>query len=126
MTRNFSILLISLCLGCVDSAEERSLHNSTTDDASELKFNEARWKMKKDDEYVYRSRMLNDLVNSRRLKAMDRAGVYTLLGKPNRVDNNHLFYRVDRERIHFFTLYEKTLVIKLNDNDSVLWVKIHG
>jgi hypothetical protein len=90
-----------------------------------MKFDKTKWSTKTGDDYPYRNSMLNDLVYNIKLKGFKKDSVLNLLGAPNRVDSNYLFYNISRERINVLTLHSKTLVIKLDKDNTVAWRKIH-
>ncbi|MGV3697874.1 hypothetical protein [Flavobacterium sp.] len=107
---------------------------NTQDDAHEenpgmqeaIAFDASKWKIKKDSDYLYRKGMIDDLVRSNALKKLDKAGILVLLGEPERIENNHLFYQIDQDRIGSWPVRTKTLVIKMENDSVVEWVKIHG
>lgn len=106
------------CLAC-------KTNNNETDDKADMTFEKAKWSLKKEDDYPYRDKMLSDLMESDTLKTLNKKEVLELLGKPNRTDENFLFYTVSQQRLAFWPLHTKTLVIKFAKEDSVEWVKIH-
>ena len=90
------------------------------------KFEKIKWQVKKDNDYPYRRDMLDDLVQNYTLKGTKKTALIDLLGQPDRTDSNYLFYRISQNRIGFFPLSTKTLVIKLAGDSTVEWRKIHG
>lgn len=90
-----------------------------------LEFNKEKWLIQEGYTYPYRDKMLPVLFSNDTLKNLKRNAIYNLLGKPNRTDKNYLFYTVSQRRIAFFPLHTKTLVIKLQGNDSLNKVMIH-
>lgn len=114
-TRNI-LIIFSLCFFACKS--KPAIH--------EEKFDKIRWSTMSGTEYPYRNSMLKDLIANYKLKGLKKEEVEDLLGPPNRTDSNYLFYLVDRTVIAgFFTLHTKTLVIKLNQDSTVEWRKIH-
>lgn len=131
MKRTFYLLSLLSCLSC---AEDRNSNNPNSSIASENArerinldtiFDEARWKTKDGFDYPYRDKMLGNLMNNQNLRALDRQEVLDLLGEPDRIDTNYLFYQVEQTRIGFFPLHTKTMVIKFSDEDTIEWVKVH-
>jgi hypothetical protein len=111
------ILMILLCwsgIACQNSAHE-----------NEIAFERAKWQTKTGDDYPYRNRMLVDLISSDTLKRLNKQQLVEMLGAPDRIDNNYLFYLVEQQRAQFFTLHTKNMVVKLSKDDTVEWVKIH-
>ncbi|MCF6130277.1 hypothetical protein L1S35_11385 [Flavobacterium sp. AS60] len=120
MQKIIFLLVLSLpCLACKNSDENNS------EAQTEITFEKEKWKIQEGEDYPYRNSMLNDLVSSGRIKTLTKVEILDLLGKPNRIDNNHFFYMIAQERIQSWPLHTKTLVIKLKDDESVEWVKIH-
>src|SRR5688572_19938900 len=90
------------------------------------KFDATKWRIKEGEDYPFREKMLKDLVYNVTLKGIKHEQLIQLLGRPDRVDNSYLFYRVFQKRIDFFPLSTKTLVFKLTKDSTVEWRKIHG
>ncbi len=88
-------------------------------------FDRQKWQTKNGDDYPYRSRMLDDLVKHRKLHGLNKSQILKMLGKPDRIDNNYLFYEIEQQRITIMPLHTKTMVIKLDKNGITEWVKIH-
>lgn len=88
-------------------------------------FDKIKWKTKENRDYPYRGKMLDYLMTNDTLKKLKKEEVLNLLGQPDRIDSAYLFYRINQQRLYFFPLHTKTLVIKLKENDSVKSVMIH-
>ena len=69
--------------------------------------------------------MLKDLMTNHELHGVKKDELVNLLGPPTRTDSSYLFYLIVQERFGFLTLHTKTLVIKLADDSTVTWLKIH-
>jgi hypothetical protein len=111
-------LLILFCL-CFLSCKSKQR-------TKEEKFDKTKWATMNDGEYPHRNQMLNDLISNYKLKGLKKDQVEHLLGHPNRIDSGYLFYTVDRTLFaNFFVLHAKTLVIKLSNDSTVEWRKIH-
>ncbi|MEO6488432.1 MAG: hypothetical protein ABIO04_00710 [Ferruginibacter sp.] len=92
----------------------------------EQKFDKTKWKIKEDKNYPYRNLMLKDLLINTKLHGLKKVEVLNLLGQPNRVDSNYLFYIVDQTHfVNIMPLHTKTLVIKFSNDGTVEWRKIH-
>ncbi len=114
MLRQLIILLLFCSLGC-----------KKTDSSTELVFDKTRWNTKNGEDFLYRDRMLDDLIDHHKLKGMNRAQVLDFLGDPTKIDTNYLFYRINEKRIKFLTLHTKTLVIEFAKDSLVNRVLIH-
>lgn len=88
------------------------------------KFDKNKWATKKDADYPYRDRMLNDLITNIKLHGLKKEQVVSLLGEPNRADTFYLFYTIAQKRLGSFPLHTKTLVIKFGKDNMVEWRKI--
>lgn len=91
----------------------------------EISFDASKWGIKKDIDYPFRNQMLHGLIKSDTLKKLKKVSILELLGKPERINEDHLYYMIEQERIGFWPLHSKFLVIKIDDNGDVLFVKIH-
>ena len=111
--RNLILPVLLLCFGCKTKKQE-----------SQEKFDKTKWAVQEDLDYPYRDAMLNDLMNSYELHGVRKDSIYNLLGSPDRTDSGYLFYKVAQQRLGYFILHTKTLVIKLA-SDTVEWRKIH-
>lgn len=89
------------------------------------KFNKIKWSIKEDNEYPYRDKMLNDLIVTIKLKGLKKKAVIDLLGQPDRINSDYLYYKIAVQRIGFFPIHTKTFVIKLTTDSTVEWRKIH-
>jgi len=119
-------LLLLFLVVCVGSCQNTDKTNAETEPRElKMKFDKERWRVTSDAAYAYRDKMLQDLIGSKRLKQLKKAAVLELLGAPDRTDSLYLFYTILQKRALFFPLHTKSMVIKLKDNDSVEWVKIH-
>lgn len=93
---------------------------------AEIAFNQKKWQIKNENDYPYRKDMISHLIASDTIKTLNKAGIIDLLGQPDRIDNDHLFYQIDQKRIASWPISTKTLVIKMENDEVVEWVKIHG
>lgn len=94
---------------------------------TEMEFDKTKWKTKKGWGYAYRNEMVNDLMNDPEVKALKKDEVLDLLGEPDfyRIDSNYLYYLIDQKRALLLPLHTKTLVIKLPEDSTIEWMKIH-
>ncbi len=123
MQKFLLILLLPFCLACKDTRQEES---DTSKGAKQEKvFDETKWKIKKDRDYPHRDNMLEDLIRNDSIRKFRKDEVLNLLGEPDRMDNNYLFYMITQKRIGFWPLHTKTLVIKLYEDSTINWMKIH-
>ena len=69
--------------------------------------------------------MLNDVLYNDTIRTLTKNKILALLGEPDRTNNNHLYYLISRSGIGEFTLHTKTMVVKIKEDDSIEWIKVH-
>ncbi len=119
-----AVLLIFFC-ACNGGTEDKNVDVLVEPMTPEI-FESKKWKVKEGKNYPYRAQMLKDLMENQNLRSFNYREIVSLLGKPDKEDNLHLFYRVHQKSIKFFTLHTKTMVIKFEQDSTVNWIKIHG
>ncbi|NUY79563.1 hypothetical protein HUK80_01550 [Flavobacterium sp. MAH-1] len=120
------IVVLLLCMSVLACKNDNHENASETKSETEIGFDSAKWKTRQGQEFPYRAQMLDDLVQSKKLKGLKKSEVLNLLGEPTRTDKNYMFYEVNRDKIEFFTLRAKTLVLRFSPEDMVEAVLIHG
>ncbi len=118
------LILFPACFSCNTTREEDSENEGKTAEL-EMAFDKTKWEDKEGKDYPFRERMLNDILYSDTVRSQSKDGVLELLGKPDRINENYLYYMIAQKRIGSWPLHTKTLVIKLTDNNTVEWIKIH-
>ncbi|MFT5754475.1 MAG: hypothetical protein ACI924_001712 [Flavobacterium sp.] len=111
--KTINILILILFISC---------QNEVVD---EISFDASKWQIKKENDYPYRNQMLTNLIASDTLKKLKKDSILELIGEPERINVNHFYYMIDQERLGFWPLHSKFLVIKFDDNGNVVFVKIH-
>ena len=131
------IYLIFLLLGCLSCMEdEKSEKPNSVSDSSiaseevEVKrdsvFNKERWLVKTGSNYPYRDGMVQDLMTNQGIRNLKYDEIIEHLGKPDRINEGHLYYRIDQTRLGgVWLLHTKTMVIQLAPDSTVNWIKIH-
>ncbi len=110
-------IFISLCISEIDKVK--------TERENGLAFDQAKWKMKDDAGYLYRNEMLKDIMNNETLRKLNKKDVINLLGQPERIDKEYLFYTVTQQHMGFLPLHTTTLVIKLGSDGKENAIMIH-
>jgi hypothetical protein len=123
-------IIISLLIACT-SKEERANDSPAKTDSTAFKipFDKTKWRIKEGEHYPYRLRMLDSLTRKENLKALKKLRgkeVFELFGAPDRIDGLHLFYQISKQQIGFVPFQIKTMVIKLDKDSTLQWVKIHN
>ena len=107
--------LVLCCLSCQDNRDENP----------KKAFDKELWNAKDgDDNYSHRDEMLDNLVYNVKLKGLTKEEVITMLGEPDRTNNEYLYYEVLVKEIVAFPLHKKFLVLKLAKDNTVEWRKI--
>ncbi len=115
------LLLAICCLACNNGKAKKEVSETTT----AIEFDTTKWRTKDGDDYPYRDELLTYLITDNKLKGWKKDSVVALLGQPDKIDSNYLFYSIAQKRIGFFPMHTKTLVIKLAADSTVEWRKIH-
>jgi hypothetical protein len=118
------LFLFLFVLGCKKEAKEKPV--AVTSEINTTKeFDKRKWNEKAGKDYPYRDDMVDDLIANQHLKELKRNEVIDLLGEPDRIDSLYLFYKISQERLGSWPLHTKTLVIKLSQDGTIDWIKIH-
>lgn len=124
--RILMIFLFLSCLSCNCDVEEKS---DPADRGSEVEitFDKTKWSIKEGKDYPFRDQMLNDIVYNDTVRELNKDEILELLGEPSyyRENENFLYYTITEKRLGFWTLHSKTLVIKLSEDYTIDWIKIH-
>lgn len=123
-TRILIVLIFICCLSCSTNKKEDDDNKSNSPD-SELAFDKAKWNAKEGRDYPFRNRMLNGIIYTDTVRSQNIAQVLELLGEPDRRNEDYLYYTIAQKRIGSWPLHTKTMVIKLSDDNTVEWIKIH-
>jgi hypothetical protein len=119
------ILLLAGCLSCRQDPEAAS-EDQQAAAATEIAFDAEKWRIKSGRNYPYRDSLLWSLIDDKSLRGLHIDEMQDLLGEPDRIDGNHLFYTVWQKRIvNFWPLRHKALVIKFSEEGPVEWMKIY-
>lgn len=113
-----------LCFAC-KTGKEDNLENQKKNQDSEIVFDKEKWKTKDGKGYPYRDKMINDIVYNDTIRALNKDQLIELLGEPDYIREGHLYYRINETHLGNWTLKTKTMVIKLVEDRSIEWIKIH-
>ena len=92
---------------------------------NEIVFDQAKWKTKDGADYPYRDKMLKEVIYSDSIRSLNKDEIFELLGDPDLINDNYLYYTVAQTRLGLWPLKTKTLVIKFFEDDNIDWMKIH-
>ena len=125
MHTRFLILFFLMGFVSCQNTGEQSNEKEETAVHEEMKFDEAKWKTKDDGDYPHRAKMLNDILYNDSIRALHKDEILDLLGEPDRVNENYLYYTINKKSLGFWTLHARTMVIKFSGDDTIEWIKIH-
>lgn len=122
--RFICLLSLIVCLSC----QTVNLDQSQASDAEfteEVVFDQEKWRLKEGKDYLYRDQMVNDVLYNDTIRDLQKDELLILLGDPDYIRDNHLYYRINETRLGFWTLHTKTMVVHLLADNSIDWIKIH-
>ncbi len=90
-----------------------------------MAFEKAHWLFKEDGDYIYRSQMVHDVLYNDTIRSLNKNQIIATLGKPDRINEGHLYYMIAQKRLGVWPLHTRTLVIKLTNDQKVDWIKLH-
>ena len=96
-----------------------------TETVSTMGFDKDKWKYREDEVYPYRPLMLDSILYSDTIRSLDKSNVLEQLGDPDYQREGHFYYRLQETKLSLVKLHTRTLVIRINENDSVDWIKLH-
>ena len=120
------ILILFCCIACTNDRVKYT-EDMQTKPESALAFDKTKWQTKEGKDYPFREKMLNDLLYSDTIRTLNKTQILTLLGEPSwdRENKNFLYYMITQKRVFSWPLHTRTMVIKLRENDTIEWIKIH-
>lgn len=118
------ICLLFICVAC-NPARKENADNGIDPVEGELVFEKSKWDMMEGNDYPYRDRMVNDVLYNDTIRSLDKVQLLDLLGKPDRINENFIYYKISQKRLGYWPLHTKTMVVKFSDSDSIEWIKIH-
>ncbi len=95
------------------------------DATAETGFNIDLWKTKEDGSYPYRESMVDEILYNDTIRSLNKNELLQLLGEPDRINENYLYYTVSQKRLGSWPLHTRSMVIKLSENNDIEWIKIH-
>ena len=126
MHLRFLIILLFLSgSACNNDGKNRS-ENVNQQTEANTPFDKTKWGVKEGNKYPYREQMLDAVLYSDSIRTLKENEIIDLLGPPDNIKENHLYYKITENRFGMWTLSTKTIVIKLSEDDSVDWIKMHG
>ena len=121
----YTILWLLCCLSCNDnrgSGPGKVAHEAEVN----IPFDREKWNMKEDLDYPFRARMLDDVLYNDTIRSLKKEEILELLGEPDRISEGHLYYQITQKRMGSWTLHQKSMVIKFENDSTIEWIKTHG
>jgi len=118
------IILLIVIIGFISCKEEKETVESLQKETI-IELNKVNWNKKEADDYLYRELLIDSVIENKELRSLGQNELLNVLGEPNRMENNHLYYTISQKKLGFWPLNQKTLVIKYSENDTITWIKIH-
>lgn len=119
MKTKIYILLLSLCCFACNKVREEKVVTSTT---SEMAFDKTKWNTKSGTDYPFRNELLKKLRETDTLRHLKQEEIIALLGEPDRIDKEYLFYKIAQKHIGILPVHTKTLVIKLSKKRNLIMI----
>lgn len=113
-------------LSCQNDREGPS-NAGVVEESMEMTFDREKWRIQDGKDYPYRAKMLNDVLYNDTIRTLNKEEILELLGAPSyyRDNDNFLYYTITQSSIGLLNLKSKTMVIKLDEDQSVEWIKVH-
>jgi len=127
MKTQILILLLLVCGSSCNSERHENKDQANSEIATDIPFDKSKWSEKEGKDYLYRDQMLNAVVYNDTIRTLSKVQFVELLGEPDylRDDPLYLHYRISETRLSFWTMHTKTMVVKLTEEDTIEWIKIH-
>lgn len=116
---------ICVCLSLITLMSCSDLKVAEVPVEERIPFNASQWQIKEGKDYPYRNAMVNDVLMKDSLRSLKKVDLIRLLGPEDRKNEKHYYYTIAQNRLNFWPIHTKTLVIKFTSEGSVEWMKIH-
>ncbi|MBT8236898.1 MAG: hypothetical protein KJO04_11940 [Bacteroidia bacterium] len=121
------VLLLSLILvimSCKSDQEDKKTSKLASQN-TEIPFNKDKWVLKEGKDYVYREQMYEAVLYNDTIRSLNEVELIALLGDPDYNEEGHLYYRISETRMMNWKVKTKTMVVKLVQDGSIEWIKVH-
>lgn len=93
--------------------------SSTPQEPQVMRFDKIKWQQKDDQGYIYRYQMINDLIKNQTLEGLKKEDAISLLGNPDKIDQNVLTYELLEQKAYGFQLTKKMMVLYIEKDSTV-------
>jgi len=118
------LLLLSAILSCKSDQEDKATSKLASENI-EIPFDKDKWALKEGKDYVYREQMYEAVLYNDTIRSLTEVQLLEALGDPDYHEEGHLYYRISETRLMNWTVKTKTMVVKLNQDGSIEWIKVH-
>ena len=126
MQLRFLIIFLLLSTSACNEDGRNKPENVNKQIITKTPFDKTKWGVKEGNRYPYREQMLDAVLYSDSIRTLKENEIIDLLGSPDNIKEEHLYYKITENRFGMWTLSTKTMVIKLSEDGSVDWIKTHG
>ncbi|NNL01605.1 MAG: hypothetical protein HKP39_04960 [Eudoraea sp.] len=119
------VIILFLCITACTSEKKENSDPAVNESSNAIAFEKEKWAVKEGEDYPFREQMLADIVYNDTVRTLNKDEILGLLGAPNRTNEGHLYYMIEETRLGSWTLHSKTLVIKIAEDSTIEWIKIH-
>jgi len=123
--RVFTVFLFLLCFACKGD-KENNVEDQEKDQDTKTVFDKKKWGTQDGKDYPFRDAMLDEVVYNDTIRTLNKDQLLKLLGEPDYIREGHLYYRIKETRLGNWSLKTKTMVVKLGEDGSIEWIKIHN
>lgn len=114
------LVLIAVAISCKNNQSDQEIQTEA------IQIDAEKWSIKEGEDYPFRSLMVDDILYTDKIRKLEKEKILDILGEPNREQDNHLYYKISEKKMGPLTLSASFIVIKLTENGSVEWIKLHG
>lgn len=122
------LMVFYLCVVSFSVEASDTIKSKNEIASKEVVFDKGKWLKHQDDYYPHRDKMLKSILYTDLVRSLNKNEIIKLLGEPTyyRDNKNYLHYLINKKTLlGIWTLHTKTLVIKLENDKTVEWIKIH-
>jgi hypothetical protein len=118
---SIALIMLSLMMACNSKKDEPNAEKN----GIQTPFNSEKWIQKDGRDYPCRNELLNSILYTDTIRNQKKDQVIKLMGPPGRVNEEYFYYTIEQQRLGFWPVHTKTMVIRFSENDSVDWIKVH-
>jgi hypothetical protein len=122
--RVFIVIVFIFSFAC-KTDEDKNTDSEKMKMPDEMVFDQEKWETKDGADYPFRDKMVNNLIYNDSVRTLDKEEIIDLLGDPNRINENFIYYTIAQKRLGLWPLHTRTLVIKFSPDNTIDWMKIH-